>query len=190
MTPLLLAAPISKRNRMIRIAYARGVPAPTIARALGVTNQRVDQIVTPIKMYVTARPRFKPSTARRFRLCRQCGQPFEDQCTGTRGGRIFGGGFCSKRCHGLADRIFTDSDIEALIDLRVTGKASWTGLMAVLLPQVVPVQTIQTNIWRYLARRGELTHGNVAAIWTPPSPGAGNWGRWNWLARNTGIDPQ
>jgi hypothetical protein len=67
---------------------------------------------------------------------------------------------------------------------------SWSGVAAVLLPQVVPLQTIQKNIWLYLARRGELTHLNIAKIWMPPPDGRGHFGRWGWLEKSTGIRPQ
>jgi hypothetical protein len=162
----------------------------TIARALDMTKQRVDQIVTPIKMYVREKPRLKPGMSKRFRVCRQCGFPYEGFQTHGKARGHNGKFYCSNRCVGLAQRIFSDGDIEALIDLRVEERISWTGLVAVLLPDVVPIQTIQNNIWLYLARRGELTKLNAEKIWQPPLDGKGRWGQWNWLINRTGAQPQ
>lgn len=170
---------------MIRAAYVRGVPIVTIARALGMTHQRVDQIVAPIKIYVSERPRFKPGVARTFRVCRQCGQPCEDTSAAIHNGHSY----CSRRCHGLAQRALNDADVEAAIDLRVLRRMSWTGIAAVA---GVSFQCVQTRIWRYLHLRGELTANRVSEIWVLPY-GAGDSGsspNWNWLVNSTGIEPR
>lgn len=171
------------RERVILAARRRGMSTPTIAAGLGISIQRVCQI---LDKHEVAAPklrekgyntRYNTSTVT-FR-CRYCGKTalvhkqFRHRL------------YCSRRCDCLAKRCLSDDDIKKAIDLRLA-RNTWPYISQLFnrAPQV-----IQKRIWIYLYSSGLLHRNLVQSIWLATASGRGTEGRWNWLSNDTGFYP-
>jgi len=164
----------SRRDATIVAATRRGLSTREIATGLGITRERVRQILA--REGEPAIPRgqiLRPPAPRTAVTCAACGK------VSWRAARDFRAGYaryyCGPQCQGAAQRRVTD--VQAVLALRAEG-ASWA---AIGRQFHASAQAAQRAVWRHLAQSGQLTAAVVEPLWRTRQPP-----RWHWLEQSTG----
>lgn len=182
----LLPPPQSDRLYMMAAARRRGWTLEEIAQVCGISHQGVQQNIARYEKYhgaITPRAKtgsIRSSTTKKFFRCKTCGSA-EWKLKGFKNED-----YCSRKCSGVAKRCMSKEEILWAIDRRVTTGDTWLGLSKILNQYV---QTIQSNIWVYLAQENLLTVSVIKRIWEPSPSLFRKQGRWNWLVERTGLAP-
>ena len=158
-------------SSVLKIAIARGITISQIAWVLGVSRQRVRQVVHPLrkKRRLTTKPQ-------RPLICAFCGSVlWLPSCQ--HHNRVY----CSRRCFGAASHILSETDILYCIELRQSGH-TWT-LIAKIMKH--SQQLCQAAIYRFLLERGQLNNHTLMSIWRHAGTGMGlsRAPSWAWLER-------
>jgi hypothetical protein len=163
-----------RRNRdaMIVAARCRGITLRDIGTRLGLTHERVRQIlVAHDAPAVARRPRGRPAT-RVAVVCAACGKASWRRRSEVAAGPMY----CSRACV-IAARLKV-TDVQAVLALRAEG-ISWAAAARRL---GASVQSVQIAVWHLLAATGQLTTDVVEPLWRtrrqPP--------KWRWLEESTG----
>lgn len=173
----------SPRNKLIIAARRRGISGPMIAAALGMTHQRVHQIYSTYENQYGAigveAKRKKYHFGRVTLRCELCGGVTE------RPASEVDKRFCSPQCWSQSNKLIFAHDVALAISLRLKGE-TWRHISKLLK---VEYQTVQRSIWYDLERRSLLTVDLANAIWSAATSKHAKAGRWDSVARHTGIAP-
>lgn len=181
----LMPPPLPSRMIAMAAARRRNWSFEKIGFALSISHQAVQQSLSRYERYhgeVSAKIRRTTLAATKVMFkCKVCGS------AEWLNPRLIEAGFCSKKCHGLSQRYLSKNQIIWAIDRRIQTADTWTGLSKILKTDV---QTIQRNIWIFLAENDLLTNAVVRRIWQPSQSLFVKRGRWKWLVDRTGIEPK
>jgi hypothetical protein len=166
------AEELRSRDAMIVAARRRGITLRDIGARLGLTHERVRQILvahdTPA---IARRSRGRPAT-RVAVVCAACGKASWRRRSEVAAGPMY----CSRACV-IAARLKV-TDVQAVLALRAEG-LSWAAAARRL---GASVQSVQIAVWHHLAATGQLTTDVVEPLWRtrrqPP--------KWRWLEESTG----
>jgi len=155
---------------VVTAAYRRGISITQIARATGLSHQRIDQKLAKIprnKAHV-----HKSSAVRTLTACVVCGAVIEDQVSYA----AIRKGYCSSKCWGFAKRCLSDVKIVWAIEQRICSGETWTSLQNALKH---PMQVIQGRICQHLHERDLLYENVLALIWRPAAHLQRKFGKWD-----------
>jgi hypothetical protein len=160
------------RNAMIVAASRRGIPQTVIAARIGITRQRVQQILARAgEPPVPHTQRARPTPTRVATVCVVCGT------VRWRPPSHASFRFCSSQCIQVSRR--TAIDVQAALALRAEG-LTWAAAGRRLGANE---RRVQGAVWRYLAESGQLTAAVVLPLWRSRHRVP----RWHWLERATGY---
>jgi len=164
----------SRRDATIVAATRRGLSSREIATGLGITRERVRQILAREGEPTIPRAQIlRPPAARTAVTCAACGK------VNWRAARDFrteyARHYCGRQCQGATQRRVTD--VQAVLALRAEG-ASWAAIGRQFRASA---QAAQRAVWRHLAESGQLTAVVVEPLWRTRQPPG-----WHWLEHSTG----
>lgn len=176
----------SERLTPILEARRRGIAVTRIATNMGVSKQCVQQIIiaheirSGEKLHRSRQAERVRKRQASFWACASCGK------TTSRDRKIaVDRVFCSYKCAGDGNRILSDEDILAAIEMR-KNQQSWLGIQKMFSHSY---QSIQMRIWHLLSERGLMKKDVVHSIWNPRTSHKQRSPAWRWLINATGIQP-
>jgi hypothetical protein len=165
-------------------AWRRGWSHNQIAFACGLSNQRINQLITRYEARHGPVPRAeRPTSSQAVKFPWRCAHCNALEWSARVRLKHWERHFCSWSCSSAFQRGITDQQVEGAIFLRWQG-SSWSHIAKVV---GCPHQSIQTRIWKYLYVTGQLNRSVVESIWVGERPDHQCRVGWGWLERNTGL---
>ena len=175
------ARKLTVSDAVLIAAFKRGIPTRQLARALGVSYQRIEQRLKRNRL-TAGQPRACQNRGVHVpRICPVCGS-----VTWVAPHELTEQRYCSLRCAGKARRSqIPEEVVRKALELRYAG---WTWDR---IEQEVgwPWQNLIRRIWRLLGERGELAEANAEALLRDRRERQ-HQPRWEWLAKTTGLSPE